>query len=99
MPLQVFLQNTSAKSISKHGPITTSGNSGIATTVTPPKCRMEFVPHRQETQAFMAAVLRRSMVGALWMLKVRAGEALPNGVAIITSQQLTMPASGVLLLE
>lgn len=97
--LHEFLQSTSAKSIVKHGAIATSGTSGLATTVKPPGCRFEFVPAKKEIQAFLAAVVGRSMVGALWILRARAGEAQPHGVAIVALRQLTMPAAGVLLLE
>jgi len=97
--LSDFLQSTSAQSIVKHGPISTAGTSGLATTVKPPGSRLEFVPARAEVRAFLAAVMSCSMVGAVWILKTRTGEAQPQGVALTAAKQLTMPAAGVLLIE
>ena len=97
--LSDFLQSTSAKTIVKHGQFTSSGNAGQPTSVKPPAQRLEFVPQTPETRTFLTAVVGRSMVGALWVLKVRAAEASPHGIAIISSKQLTMPAAGVLILE
>ena len=97
--LSEFLQSKSAKTIVKHGQVVSSGNAGLPSTVKPPAQRLEFVTQAPGARTFLTAVVGRSMVGALWVLRVRAAEAQPHGIAIISSKQLTMPAAGVLILE